>query len=96
MSPLEANFAGYALAVMVSFIGNARLTFNEGLGVGPFMRFLIVSLGGLALSQGLVYLLAQRLGLPFGIALLAITMAVPAYTFAMARVWVFRASQFTP
>lgn len=91
-TPLEANLAGYLLAVGVSYLGNARLTFRRrALHGAQFARFMAVSLAGLALTQGLTWLLVERLGWPFWAGLCAVALAVPALSFVLARAWAFRA-----
>lgn len=90
-SPLMANFAGYLLAVGVSYLGNARLTFRRAVWRGPqFARFLVVSLLGLLLTQALTWLLVQRLGWPFWAGLAVVAVAVPAMSFVLSRAWAFR------
>jgi putative flippase GtrA len=90
-SPMLANFAGYSAAVVVSFVGNARLTFDGTLTAGPFVRFLAVSLTGLAANQAITWLLTERLGWPFVAALAVVVVVVPGFTFVMSKLWVFRA-----
>ena len=92
LSPMQANLAGYLLAVGISYLGNARLTFRRRALHGPqFARFVAISLLGLALTQGLTWLLVQRLGWPFWGGLGVVAVAVPALSFVFARVWAFRA-----
>lgn len=92
LSPLAANFVGYACAVGVSYLGNARFTFRRAVLHGPqFVRFVVVSLAGLALTQGLTWLLVERAGWPFWAGLAVVAAAVPALSFVMQRVWAFRA-----
>ena len=95
-SPMMANFAGYSLAVLVSFAGNARLTFDGTLTTGPFVRFLAVSLAGLGANQAIVWLLANRLGWPFAAALAVVVVVVPVFTFVLSKLWVFRAARQDP
>ena len=92
LTPMVANFAGYAAAVGVSYLGNARFTFRRALWHGPqFMRFVVVSLIGLALTQGLTWLLVERGGWPFEAGLAVVAVAVPALSFLLQRLWAFRA-----
>lgn len=92
LSPLVANFVGYACAVGVSYLGNARFTFRRAVLHGPqFARFVVVSLMGLALTQGLTWLLVEQAGWPFWAGLAVVAVAVPALSFVMQRVWAFRA-----
>lgn len=92
LSPLVANFVGYACAVGVSYVGNARFTFRRAVLHGPqFARFVVVSLMGLALTQGLTWLLVEQAGWPFWAGLAVVAVAVPALSFVMQRLWAFRA-----
>lgn len=92
LTPMTANFAGYAAAVGVSYLGNARFTFRRALWHGPqFVRFVVVSLIGLALTQGLTWLLVERGGWPFEAGLAVVAVAVPALSFLLQRLWAFRA-----
>lgn len=91
LGPLDANVAGYLVAVGVSYLGNARLTFGRRARDGAqFLRFMGVSLLGLALTQGLTWLLVERLGSPFWAGLAVVAVAVPALSFVLARLWAFR------
>lgn len=91
--PLAANLVGYACAILVSYVGNARLTFQRPI-VHPeqFGRFVVISLAALALNESLVYLFATRLRLPFAVALAPVVLVVPAFTFVTARLWAFVAT----
>lgn len=90
-SPMAANFAGYAAALGVSYLGNARWTFAQpALHGAQFVRFLAVSLAGLGLNQAITWLLAVRLGLPFWVALGAVVTVVPVFSFVVSRLWAFR------
>jgi putative flippase GtrA len=90
-SPMTSNFIGFAAAVAVSYLGNARLTFRRGAGdVGQALRFVVVSLAGLALNQALTWLLAERFSLPFWVALAAVVAGVAATSFVFSKLWVFR------
>ena len=94
LSPMQANFAGYLLAVGISYLGNARLTFRRRAAHGAqFARFIAVSLLGLALTQGLTWLLVERLDWPFLGGLGVVAVAVPALSFVLARAWAFRAGR---
>lgn len=91
LAPLQANLAGYLLAVGVSYLGNARLTFRRRALDGPqFARFLAVSLLGLALTQGLTWLLVEQWDWPFWAGLAAVAVSVPALSFGLSRAWAFR------
>lgn len=91
LSPMAANLVGYLAAVGVSYLGNARFTFRRAVWHGPqFMRFVVVSLAGLALTQGLTWLLVEQAGWPFWAGLAVVAVAVPALSFVLQRLWAFR------
>jgi putative flippase GtrA len=91
LAPLEANLVGYLSAVGVSYFGNGRLTFRRSVLHGAqFVRFAAVSLLGLALTQALTWLLVERSGWPFPAGLAVVAVAVPALSFVLQRLWVFR------
>ena len=88
--PLTANFLAYLCAVGISYFGNAWLTFRRpALHGGQFLRFLVVSLLGLACTQGLTWLLVKQLGWPFPMGLAVVAVATPAVTFTASRLWAF-------
>ena len=92
LTPLSANLAAYLCAVGVSYLGNAWLTFGRpAMDRGQFLRFLVVSLLGLACTQGLTWLLVERLGWPFAWGLAVVAVATPAMTFTAAKLWAFAA-----
>ena len=91
LPPLTASFTVCPAAVSVSYFGNTLLTF----GAAPWRRdqiarFVVMSLCGLAVGQGIIWLLVTRLGLPFWVGLAGMVAVVPASSFAAARLWVFR------
>ena len=91
LTPMGANFVGYLCAVGVSYLGNARFTFRRAVLHGPqFMRFVVVSLAGLALTQGLTWLLVEQMGWSFSAGLAVVAVAVPALSFVLQRAWAFR------
>lgn len=94
LSPMGANLVGYLAAVGVSYLGNARFTFRRAVLHGPqFARFVVVSLLGLALTQGLTWLLVERLGWSFSAGLAVVAIAVPALSFVLQRLWAFRKAE---
>ncbi len=58
-----ANPCGFAVALIVSYLGHARLTFSAMAGQishrERFPRFALVALGGFALNQSIVLILSQ-------------------------------------
>jgi putative flippase GtrA len=92
LTPLPAGFAGYAASVGVSYFGNSLLTFRRPAMHGPqFARFAAISLAGLAINLGIVFVATHGFGWPLWKALIPVVLIVPASTFAMAKFWAFRA-----
>jgi putative flippase GtrA len=90
LAPLTANFLAYLCAVGVSYFGNARLTFGRpALKGGQFLRFLVVSLFGLGVTQGLTWLLVEQAGWPFAAGLSVVAIVTPAATFTASKLWAF-------
>jgi putative flippase GtrA len=88
--PMVATFVGYVCAVGVSYLGNARFTFGRPALHGPqFVRFLVISLAGLAANLGLTWLIAKRLGWPFPVALAIVVVVIPTLTFIGSKLWAF-------
>jgi len=91
IEPFWATFVGYACSVGVSYLGNALFTFRRPALHGPqFVRFVTISLAGLAINQGVVYVGSHMLGWPFWAALIPVVVIVPAATFTLAKFWAFK------
>lgn len=91
-APLLANVVGYGAAVVLSYLGHAFLTFQRPVADGPqFLRFLMISLAGLALSQTLTFVSVTLLDLPFVLALVLVVTVVPVFTYAASSLWGFAA-----
>ncbi|MBA3909496.1 MAG: hypothetical protein C0524_06330 [Rhodobacter sp.] len=85
-----ANLAGFFAAVLVSYVGHARFTFGAGLRSGPqFLRFVLLSVLGLATSSATVWLITAWLGLGFITAMATVAAVVPLMTYLAMRLWVF-------
>lgn len=90
LAPLTANLVGYASAVMISYLGNARLTFGRpAADKAQFVRFIVISLLALGLNQLSVYYCTQVIGWPFAWALAIVAVIVPLFTFVMSKLWAF-------
>jgi putative flippase GtrA len=91
LAPLAANFLGYSSAVGVSYFGHARLTFRRpARDRAQFLRFVAVSLLGLALNQVIVFAVTGLMGWPLWSALIPATLLAPAVTFIVSDLWAFR------
>jgi len=81
-------------AIGVSYLGHLRLSFqvdwNQADHLNRLPRFVIVALGGFALSQLALGLAFGLLHFPLSLALGAAVVVIPAVTFVANRVWVFR------
>jgi putative flippase GtrA len=97
VAPLKANIAAYLCAVIVSYLGNARLTFRAGpLGAAQFARFAAVSLTGFAINQAVVWAGLTWAGWPYAVALVPALLLAAAATFALAKLWAFGAPDPAP
>ena len=86
-----ANALGFVTAFACSYLGHFYWTFGQRAGHETRLpRFLVVSGVGFGLTNLIVWLVAERGGHGFETALLAILFVVPACTWALSRLWVFR------
>jgi putative flippase GtrA len=90
LSAQAANLVGFCVAVLVSYLGHLRFTFDVSDRSGAqFLRFVAMSGLSLMTSSATVWLIATRMGLGFGVAMAAVTIVVPAASFMVMRFWVF-------
>ena len=90
--PSLANFIGWCIAVVVSFLGHYFLTFrhHERVLLPAIGRFLVVSASGFAINElAFVYLL-NATNIPYYWLLAMILVAIAFLTFAFSRYWAFR------
>lgn len=85
-----ANLAGYGTAVAVSYVGHGRLTFQTELNQSVLQRFLVVSLAAFFASEGLLAALEAGLQLPHRVSLAVVVMIIPAISFVLNKLWVYR------
>jgi putative flippase GtrA len=89
--PIVASLLGYLASVSLSYLGNSRLTFRRPALHGPqFARFAAISLAGLGVNLGVVYLCTHILGWPLWMAMAPVVLTVPACTFVLSKFWAFR------
>lgn len=93
LNGLLANACGAAGAFMVSYLGNARITFasERGLWDGG-LRYGVVTLVSLVLSSAIL-MLTQSNGLPTSAYALIVVLTVPPTTFMLAKFWAFAGPQ---
>lgn len=90
LSEQQANLAGFVAAVLVSYVGHGRYTFGVGLQSAPqFLRFVLLSLLGLATSSATVWAITGWLGFGFVAAMIVVAVVVPGMSFVAMRLWVF-------
>ncbi len=94
ISVYSANMAGYLCAVVVSYIGHQRYSFQlqkqEISHKQQLPRFILGSLGGLALSYLVLTIMTDVLHTPDFLSLAAAVGLVPAYTFLINKLYVFQ------
>jgi len=90
-APLLANVAGWCVAFVVSFAGHRWGTFasRQAPVARAVRRFVIVSLGGLALNETAYALLLHFTPLRFDVALVLVLLAVAIVTYQLGRHWAF-------
>jgi putative flippase GtrA len=94
LSPLQANFGGFAAAFWCSYFGHRHWTFADhrsSRAASSFFRFLITALLGFFLNHTLFYLLLQYTRLPYFISLAIVVAVVAVLTYFLSRLWAFRA-----
>jgi len=89
-SALVANVFAYCVAVGVSFFGHSLLTFRASLNQGRFVKFVVVSLSALAVSQGLLWWLTYTGYFGHRINMLAVVATVPIYSYLLNKFWVYK------
>jgi putative flippase GtrA len=91
MDPVAAVTITYALGMIISFLGNRRLTFRHTGHVGrTIAKFVAVNAVGYAVNVAILRLFVHGLGLsPLIVQLFAIVV-VASITFFSMRLWVFR------
>jgi putative flippase GtrA len=88
---LAASAIGFAVGAINGFLLNRRWTFREHVGdaLTP-VRWGIVQSGGLAINEGLLYLLVHDAQLDKLVAQVCATAVVTITTFIVNRAWTFR------
>lgn len=88
-APAVANVLAFVAANALSFVMNSRFTFASRLGWGRYLKFLAVSLLGLAINY-LTMRAAEALGLHYLVGAAAAIVLVIGIGFALSRAVVFR------
>lgn len=84
----------FLLAVVNNYVLNRLWTFGSRSSKvsTEFMRFLLVSVGGLLLTQGLMWLLVSLLGIWYLLAKAMTSLMVLIWNFGLNKFWTFRHS----
>ena len=89
LPPLQANLAGFIIAVGLSFQGHLRVTFRvKDPQWWHLCRFIVLSVTSLAVSS-LITAVCMRNGGDMRLAMALVAGVVPASSFLVARIWVF-------
>ncbi len=95
MTTFNASIVAYVAGFFVSYFGHRNYTFRSPGQLSRSMpRFLVVSALGLVFCQVIVYLLVDRIGVEYWIALLVMVVTVPASTYLLSRAWAFNDGAF--
>lgn len=90
-APVAGSVLGYAAATGVSFYGHSLFSFQVRLDHGTALRrFLVLAAASFVLSTGLMWLIADIMGLSPRIAVAVITIVIPINNYICSRFWVFR------
>ena len=90
LSVFVANLIAFLLAVMVSYVGHQRFTFQRRGHVG---RFFLVALAGFSVNNVLLGGLIFTGTLSGFYAILVATLCVPVVVYFLSRFWVFNRPQ---
>lgn len=89
--PLVSNFLAFALAFWISYFGNSWWTFqSKEHSQKKIMKFLAVSLFGLLINSGFVWLLMHYFNQSAYIAALPMIFVTPIIVFFINKSWVFQ------
>jgi len=90
LSIFWANVPAFFAAFFLSYLGNLRWTFGvDGSHRRRVPRFLLIAVIAFALNQSIVYVVAERLGLDYRLALAMVVLAVPPIAFFLSRRFAF-------
>jgi putative flippase GtrA len=89
LSQMYANLIAYVIASTLSFLMNAKWSFQKKPEIRNYSRFQLVSLFGLILSAGFGYL-GDHFGWHFALTVLLIALTSPALSFLLHRSYTFQ------
>lgn len=92
LSAANANAIAFSVALLVSFFGQARVTFpGAKTDTRAFLRFAAVAATGFGANQAIVWVVTRLLGGPYWAALVVIVLTVPAAAFLAMKYWALAA-----
>ncbi len=90
MRPVIAVVIAFLLALILSYFGHLRWTFNAASSHGSqLVRFFVVAVLGLGANASITYLIVDVFYYWYGLALVLTITAVPILTFYLSKYWVF-------
>ena len=95
IEPIWANFPAFGIAFIVGFSGHYHWTFKQNQHNGELLwwvnmlKFAVVSVFGLGLNSAIVYIIVNRLHLPYGYAVMLMATVVPLTAFVLSKHWAF-------
>ena len=90
VAPVLASVPAFLAALLLSYFANHHWTFGaRGAHATHMPRFTAVSILGLCLNTAITYGVVDVLGWWYGIALAAVILIVPAFTFLLNRRWTY-------
>ncbi len=92
LRPLTANIIAFMLAFQVSYFGHRLWTFNESSVEHrtAIPRLLLIAISNFFANEGLFYVFLNIFHLQYMLALFCTLAILPAYTFTVSKLWVFR------
>lgn len=90
VSVLSANVGGYCGAVSVSYFGHSRLTFRVSPSKTRLIRYIVVSLCALLLSQLLLTFLTAKQWFPYRVNMALVVTTVPVASYLLSKFWVYK------
>ena len=89
--PVTSSTIGFIITVIVSYLLNHRWTFRSDRGHGSALpRYVIVSVTGMVLNSGIMYLTVHVFGLYYILGQCLVVVVVPITNFALNYRWSFR------
>jgi len=96
VQPLLGNLIAFLCAFLVSYFGHSSWTFQDNQhSKERISKFLVISLMGLLINSGFVWILMHVLAYSAYIAILPMIFLTPPLVFVINKAWVFKSSPAT-